>query len=88
MFYYLTYEGEAKIEAIDDPVMRQAILDQVANYGQTPTQLFASPHLKRNPSPVKHPFFFSFQKLSSELLNHCDRTARESSNHFNGTKAR
>ena len=55
MFYYLTYEGEAKIEAIDDPVMRQAILDQVANYGQTPTQLFTSPHLKRNPAPVRHP---------------------------------
>jgi len=49
VFYYLTYEGEAKIEAIDDPMMKKAILDQVANYGQTPMQLFTTPHLKRNP---------------------------------------
>ena len=40
------------MDAIKDPMMRKALQDQVANYGQTPMQLFTTPHLKRNPRPT------------------------------------
>jgi len=47
VFHYVTYEGEAKIDETTDPLLKQALLDQVASYGQTPTQLFTVPHPKR-----------------------------------------
>ena len=48
MFYYLTYEGTCDVETITDPLLKQALIDQVANFGQTPTQLFKTPHPKRH----------------------------------------
>ena len=56
VFYYLTYEGAFDIESVEDPLMRKALQDQVANYGQTPTQLFMSPHPKRDASPLWPPW--------------------------------
>ena len=48
MFYYLTYEGSVEIDQIKDPVERMAIESQIANFGQTPSQLLTQPHPKRN----------------------------------------
>jgi len=50
LFYYLTYEGAIDINAIADPVMKEAAKAQVTYYGQTPSQLFKTPHEKRLPS--------------------------------------
>ena len=47
VFYYLTYEGMVDMEAITDPEERRAIESQIANFGQTPSQLFTTPHPKR-----------------------------------------
>ena len=47
VFYYLTYEGMVDIESISDPGERKAIEAQIANFGQTPSQLFTTPHPKR-----------------------------------------
>lgn len=47
VFYYLTYEGMVDMEAIKDPEERRAIESQIANFGQTPSQLFTTPHPKR-----------------------------------------
>lgn len=47
MFYYLTYEGMVDTDSITDPEERQAIEAQIANFGQTPSQLFTTPHPKR-----------------------------------------
>ncbi|KAJ3447163.1 beige/beach-related [Anaeramoeba flamelloides] len=48
VFYYLTYENAVNIDKINDPTEKQSILDQIENFGQTPSQLFKKkPHPKR-----------------------------------------
>ncbi|KAL7683403.1 putative BEACH domain, WD40-repeat-containing domain, PH-BEACH domain, BEACH domain superfamily [Plasmopara halstedii] len=47
VFMHFTYEGTVDIEQITDPVMRAATLAQIENFGQTPSQLFSSPHPQR-----------------------------------------
>jgi hypothetical protein len=46
-FYYLTYENAVDTAGIEDPVERRAVEAQIADYGQTPRQLFRRPHPKR-----------------------------------------
>ncbi|KAJ2502257.1 hypothetical protein GGH96_001192 [Coemansia sp. RSA 1972] len=48
VFYYLTYEGAVNIDAVQDPLERASIESQINYFGQTPTQLFASPHIPRH----------------------------------------
>lgn len=48
VFYYLTYEGNVELEAITDPVMREAVENQIKNFGQTPSQLLMEPHPPRS----------------------------------------
>ncbi|PVD34451.1 hypothetical protein C0Q70_05725 [Pomacea canaliculata] len=52
VFYYLTYEGNVSLEAITDPVMREAVENQIRSFGQTPSQLLTEPHPPR--SSVMH----------------------------------
>ncbi|XP_046395262.1 neurobeachin isoform X2 [Ischnura elegans] len=47
VFYYLTYEGSVDLDSIADPVMREAIENQIRNFGQTPSQLLMEPHAQR-----------------------------------------
>ncbi|TMW67793.1 hypothetical protein Poli38472_007465 [Pythium oligandrum] len=47
VFMHFTYEGAVDIDAIDDPVWRNAMLAQIENFGQTPSKLFSSPHPAR-----------------------------------------
>ncbi|KAE9038699.1 BEACH domain-containing protein [Phytophthora rubi] len=44
VFYHLTYEGSVDLDAITDPSTKRAILDQITEFGQTPSQLFRTPH--------------------------------------------
>lgn len=37
IFYYLTYEGACDIEAIEDPLEKQATIAQINNFGQVCT---------------------------------------------------
>ncbi|XP_050576827.1 neurobeachin isoform X16 [Bombus affinis] len=48
VFYYLTYEGSVDLDTITDPVMREAIENQIRNFGQTPSQLLMEPHPPRS----------------------------------------
>ena len=58
VYYHLTYEGEVDLEAIDDEVLRRATEAQIANFGQTPRQLFSTPHPQRLPvSACMRPLF-------------------------------
>jgi hypothetical protein len=41
VFYHLTYEGAVDIEAIADPVMKAAAIEQIRSFGQTPGQVRA-----------------------------------------------
>jgi hypothetical protein len=49
VFYYLTYEDAVDIDAIEDPLLRAAALQQIANFGQCPRQLLRKPHPRRTP---------------------------------------
>ncbi|KAF0692364.1 Aste57867_16541 [Aphanomyces stellatus] len=47
VFMHMTYEGTVDIDAITDPLLREATLAQIENFGQTPSKLFNSPHPPR-----------------------------------------
>ncbi|CAL0324546.1 unnamed protein product [Lupinus luteus] len=49
VFFYITYEGAVDIDKISDPVQQRATQDQIAYFGQTPSQLLTVPHLKKLP---------------------------------------
>ncbi|XP_078448149.1 binding protein [Wolffia australiana] len=60
VFYYLTYEGAVDLELIEDELQRSAIEDQIANFGQTPIQLFRKKHPRRGPPiPIARPLYFA-----------------------------
>ncbi|XP_052124935.1 neurobeachin isoform X3 [Frankliniella occidentalis] len=59
VFYYLTYEGSVDMESITDPVMREAIENQIRNFGQTPSQLLMEPHPPRSSAMHLSPMMFS-----------------------------
>lgn len=60
MFYYLTYEGAVDLDAMEDDLQRSAIEDQIANFGQTPIQIFRKRHPRRGPPiPIAHPLYFA-----------------------------
>ncbi|RLN66957.1 hypothetical protein BBJ28_00011449 [Nothophytophthora sp. Chile5] len=52
VFYHLTYEGAVDLDAIADLPTKRAILDQITEFGQTPSQLFRTPHPARAASAV------------------------------------
>ena len=47
VFYYLTYEGMVDVASLTNLDEKKAIEAQIANFGQTPSQLFTAPHPKR-----------------------------------------
>ncbi|GKB07990.1 BEACH domain-containing protein B isoform X1 [Tanacetum coccineum] len=60
IFYYVTYEGAVDLETMEDELQRSAIEDQIANFGQTPIQLFRKKHPRRGPPiPIAHPLRFA-----------------------------
>lgn len=60
VFYYLTYEGAVDLESMEDDLQRSAIEDQIANFGQTPIQIFRKKHPRRGPPiPIAHPLYFA-----------------------------
>ncbi|KAK9080847.1 hypothetical protein SSX86_000606 [Deinandra increscens subsp. villosa] len=60
IFYYLTYEGAVDLETMEDELQRSAIEDQIANFGQTPIQIFRKKHPRRGPPiPITHPLRFA-----------------------------
>ena len=60
IFYYLTYEGAVDLDTMEDDLQRLAIEDQIANFGQTPIQIFRKKHPRRGPPiPIAHPLYFA-----------------------------
>ncbi|KAK2169770.1 hypothetical protein LSH36_7g14012 [Paralvinella palmiformis] len=57
VFYYLTYEGNVNMSAITDPVMREALENQIRNFGQTPSQLMTEPHPPPTTPPSPQPTY-------------------------------
>ncbi|XP_045479576.1 neurobeachin isoform X4 [Harmonia axyridis] len=59
VFYYLTYEGSVDLDAIQDKVMKEAVENQIKNFGQTPSQLLMEPHPPRSSAMHLSPMMFS-----------------------------
>ncbi|WZY72487.1 hypothetical protein YC2023_004727 [Brassica napus] len=60
IFYYLTYEGAVDVENMEDELQISAVEDQIANFGQTPIQIFRKKHPRRGPPiPIAHPLYFA-----------------------------
>uniref|UniRef100_A0A453SW25 BEACH domain-containing protein n=8 Tax=Aegilops tauschii TaxID=37682 RepID=A0A453SW25_AEGTS len=65
IFYYVTYEGAVDLENMDDMIQKYAIEDQIANFGQTPIQIFRVKHPRRGPPiPIAHPLYFAPQSIT------------------------
>ena len=47
MFCYFTYEGGVNLDKITDDNEKEAMKSQIANFGQTPSQLLTKPHPAR-----------------------------------------
>lgn len=47
VYHYTSYEGTVDLDAEKDPKKRRALESQISNFGQTPRQLFKTPHPKR-----------------------------------------
>jgi len=54
LFYYLTYPGQVDVSMIEDPKTREATLAQISSFGQTPSQLFTTPHASKTVSRQKN----------------------------------
>ena len=52
VFFHLTYEGAVDLSTITDPVLKNAVKDQISLFGQTPLQLFKKPHPARGPPVI------------------------------------
>lgn len=65
VFYYLTYEGSVDLDAIQDKVMKEAVENQIKNFGQTPSQLLMEPHPPRSSAMHLVSIFFFLRCLSS-----------------------
>lgn len=59
VFYYLTYEGSINLESVNDPVLREAIENQIQSFGQTPSQLLTEPHPPRSSPMNLSPMMFT-----------------------------
>jgi neurobeachin-like protein 1/2 len=44
----MTYENMVNLDAIEDELVKNSMITQISNYGQTPTQLFKEKHPKRS----------------------------------------
>ncbi|XP_065076462.1 neurobeachin isoform X11 [Ochlerotatus camptorhynchus] len=59
VFYYLTYEGSVDLDTITDSVTREAIENQIRNFGQTPSLLLMEPHPPRSSAMHLSPMMFN-----------------------------
>lgn len=47
VFMYCSYENAVDVDAIDDPITREAVEGMIQNFGQVPSQLLMEPHPQR-----------------------------------------
>eukprot|EP01117_Protostelium_nocturnum_P013834 TRINITY_DN5207_c0_g1_i1.p1 TRINITY_DN5207_c0_g1~~TRINITY_DN5207_c0_g1_i1.p1 ORF type:complete len:2330 (-),score=855.46 TRINITY_DN5207_c0_g1_i1:20-6229(-) len=77
LFYYLTYEGSVDIDSIEDPIERAGVEAQIANFGQTPTQLLHHPHPKRDPKIERVSLFKSNPRAPKTAQTHTFHTLHQ-----------
>ena len=75
VFHYLTYAGNVDIDKIADPMQRAATIETIRSFGQTPTQLFTTPHPPKRVVPRLGTLFRStlltrFRAVKTEMVAH------------------
>ncbi|XP_075088788.1 BEACH domain-containing protein B isoform X2 [Nicotiana tabacum] len=84
IFYYLTYEGAVDLDTMDDELQRSAIEDQIANFGQTPIQLFRKKHPRRGPPiPIAHPLRFAPGSINLTSIASCGSSSSSATLYVN-----
>lgn len=74
----MTYEGAVDLETMEDDLQRAAIEDQIANFGQTPIQIFRKKHPRRGPPiPIAHPLYFAPDSINLTSIV-CDTSPNSS----------
>lgn len=83
VFYPLTYEGNIELDKIFDPIEKKAIEIQVNEYGQTPRQLFKTPHPKKYSNKINETVVVDDSNLPQKLWNSSNTNTVPSQNKFN-----
>ncbi|XP_059529105.1 protein FAN isoform X1 [Myotis daubentonii] len=73
VFHPLTYEGGVDLNSIEDPDEKVAMLTQILEFGQTPKQLFVTPHPQRITEKFK-----SLPQTSCDSVSIADSPGEES----------
>lgn len=87
VFYYLTYEGAVDLDSVSDLAMKRAIVDQIKEFGQTPSQLFKSPHPARARSTLPFNNSGSLSGSSGPWSTHSVSTGNDASTDGNAIVA-
>lgn len=73
IFCFFTYEGAVDINKIDNEIDRIAMRDQIANFGQTPTQLLTKPHPQKK-VPLSMTSFITPSFLHERFFKHLNES--------------
>uniref|UniRef100_A0A3Q2XPC1 Neurobeachin n=1 Tax=Hippocampus comes TaxID=109280 RepID=A0A3Q2XPC1_HIPCM len=70
VFHHLTYEGGVSLDAITDPLTREATEAQIRSFGQTPSHLLIEPHPPRSSAMhlVRSPLMFKDQLQQDVIM--------------------
>ncbi|EGG18026.1 BEACH domain-containing protein [Cavenderia fasciculata] len=86
LFYHLTYEGSVNIDAITNPFERQSLEAQINEFGQTPRQLFKTPHPQRLPLVQRNYNLIIDNNNNNSIENDFDNlNIKENNNNNNST---
>ena len=79
LFYHLTYEGAVKLDEMEDEILKRAMKEQIANFGQTPIQLFNKQHVERDPQTSIVPYAWKIGNKYQKIPALHDITVHKSS---------
>ncbi|XP_061828501.1 neurobeachin-like isoform X1 [Nerophis lumbriciformis] len=68
VFHHLTYEGAVSLDAMADPLIREATEAQIRSFGQTPSQLLIEPHPPRSSAMHLSPLMFKDQMQQDVVM--------------------
>ncbi|XP_061638780.1 neurobeachin isoform X3 [Phyllopteryx taeniolatus] len=68
VFHHLTYEGGVSLDAIADPLTREATEAQIRSFGQTPSHLLIEPHPPRSSAMHLSPLMFKDQLQQDVIM--------------------
>ncbi|SCV00859.1 LAMI_0G07778g1_1 [Lachancea mirantina] len=74
VFNKLSYPGNINLDDIDDENEKKAITGIIYNFGQTPLQVFSSPHPSKNEIRAQQNLFAAWCEVASRPTSHIEAT--------------